>query len=95
MLAARDADVDRFVFSSSACVYAAGNQTDPKVPALAEADACPPMPEDGYGWEKPLTERMCRHSREDFGLQPAPPGITTAWPAGTWYGGREKAPAAL
>ena len=55
-----------FFFSSSACVYAADKQTDPAVTALKESDAYPAMAEDGYGWEKLFTERMCRHFREDF-----------------------------
>ena len=54
------------MLSSSACVYAAEHQTSPDVTALAEADAYPAMPEDGYGWEKLFSERMCRHFREDF-----------------------------
>ena len=69
LLAARDQGVERFFYSSSACVYAADKQTDPNVTALAEGDAYPAMPEDGYGWEKLFTERMCRHFLEDFGLE--------------------------
>ena len=68
LMAARDEEVERFFFSSSACVYAAEHQTSPDVTALAEADAYPAMPEDGYGWEKLFSERMCRHFREDFEL---------------------------
>ena len=60
---------ERFFYSSSACVYAADKQTDPDVIALKEEDAYPAMPEDGYGWEKLFSERMCRHFREDFGLK--------------------------
>src|ERR1039457_4913123 len=66
--AARKFDVERFFFSSSACVYAAEKQIDPDNPGLKESDAYPAMPEDGYGWEKLFSERMCRHFREDFGL---------------------------
>ena len=96
LIASRDADIDRFFFSSSACVYAAGKQTDPNVTALVEADAYPAMPEDGYGWEKLFTERMCRHFREDFGLQTRVARYHNVYgPNGTWDGGREKAPAAL
>ena len=68
LMAATDDGVERFFFASSACVYAADKQTDPNVTALKEADAYPAMPEDGYGWEKLFSERMCRHFREDFGL---------------------------
>jgi GDP-D-mannose 3', 5'-epimerase len=96
LLASRDADVERFFFSSSACVYAAGKQTDTDVTALVEADAYPAMPEDGYGWEKLFTERMCRHFREDFGLETRIARYHNVYgPEGTWEGGREKAPAAL
>lgn len=96
LMAARDAKVDRFFYSSSACVYAADKQTDPNVTALAEADAYPAMPEDGYGWEKLFTERMCRHFREDFGLETRVARYHNVYgPNGTWTGGREKAPAAI
>src|SRR5437870_764106 len=61
LLAAREAGVSRFFFSSSACVYAADKQTSSDVTALCESDAYPAMPEDGYGWEKLFSERMCRH----------------------------------
>lgn len=95
LLAARDGGVGRFFFSSSACVYAADKQTDPTVIALREEDAYPAMPEDGYGWEKLFTERMCRHFREDFGLQTRIGRYHNIYgPHGTWDGGREKAPAA-
>src|SRR3954447_7044091 len=66
LMAARDHEVERFFFSSSACAYAAGKQRDPSVTALKETDAYPAEPEDGYGWEKLFSERMCRHFREDF-----------------------------
>src|SRR6202034_3010352 len=69
LMAAKDAGVGRFFYASSACVYNADKQRDPKVTALKEADAYPAMPEDGYGWEKLFSERMCRHFREDFGVQ--------------------------
>src|SRR6266404_8844804 len=68
LLAARDCRVERYFFSSSACVYAADKQTDPKVTPLREEDVYPAMPEDGYGWEKLFSERMCRHFLEDHGL---------------------------
>ena len=96
LMAARDADVERFFYSSSACVYAADKQTAPDVTALAEADAYPAMPEDGYGWEKLFSERMCRHFREDFGLETRVARYHNVYgPHGTYDGGREKAPAAI
>ncbi len=94
--ASAEADVERFFFSSSACVYAADKQTDPDVTALSESDAYPAMPEDGYGWEKLFSERMCRHFREDFGLTTRVARYHNVYgPLGTFEGGREKAPAAL
>jgi GDP-D-mannose 3',5'-epimerase len=96
LMAARDAEVDRFFYSSSACVYAADKQIDAAVTALKEVDAYPAMPEDGYGWEKLFSERMCRHFREDFGLQTRVARYHNVYgPVGTYDGGREKAPAAL
>src|SRR5438552_13169916 len=68
LMAARKFAVQRYFYASSACVYAADKQTSPDVVALKESDAYPAMPEDGYGWEKLFSERMCRHFREDFGL---------------------------
>jgi GDP-D-mannose 3', 5'-epimerase len=88
--------VERYFYSSSACVYAAGKQTDANVTALSEEDAYPAMPEDGYGWEKLFSERMCRHFREDFGLVSRVARFHNVYgPQGTWDGGREKAPAAI
>ncbi len=96
LVAARDAGTSRFFYSSSACVYAAGKQTDPNVTALTEADAYPAEPEDGYGWEKLFSERMARHFREDFGLETRVARYHNVYgPEGTFEGGREKAPAAL
>jgi nucleoside-diphosphate-sugar epimerase len=96
LVAARDAGVERFFYSSSACVYAADKQTDTDVTALKEADAYPAMAEDGYGWEKLFTERMCRHFHEDFGLETRVARYHNVYgPLGTYAGGREKAPAAL
>jgi GDP-D-mannose 3',5'-epimerase len=96
LMAAHQAGVGRFFFSSSACVYAAEHQTDPNVTALKEADAYPAMPEDGYGWEKLFSERMCRHFREDFGLETRVARYHNVYgPNGTYDGGREKAPAAI
>ncbi len=89
-------DVKRFFFSSSACVYAAEKQTDPNNPGLQESDAYPAMPEDGYGWEKLFSERMCGHFREDLGLTTRVARYHNVYgPLGTWTGGREKAPAAI
>ncbi|MEO7361471.1 MAG: NAD-dependent epimerase/dehydratase family protein [Gemmatimonadaceae bacterium] len=94
--AARESDVKRFFYASSACVYNADKQTDPDVTALKEEDAYPAMPEDGYGWEKLFSERMCRHFREDFGLPTRIARYHNVYgPHGTWDGGREKAPAAM
>ena len=96
LVAARDAGTARFFYSSSACVYAADKQTDADVTALREEDAYPAMPEDGYGWEKLFTERMCRHFEEDFGLKTRVARYHNVYgPNGTWDGGREKAPAAI
>ena len=95
LLASRDSGVERFLFGSSACVYAAGKQTDTDVTALKEADAYPAMPEDGYGWEKLFSERMCRHFMEDYGISVRVPRFHNVYgPYGTYAGGREKAPAA-
>ena len=78
------------------CVYAADKQTDPDVTALKEEDAYPAMPEDGYGWEKLFSERMCRHFREDFGMTTRVARYHNVYgPHGTYDGGREKAPAAI
>jgi GDP-D-mannose 3', 5'-epimerase len=96
LMAAKDAGVERFFFSSSACVYNADKQTSPDVVALREEDAYPAMPEDGYGWEKLFSERMCRHFREDYGLHTRVARYHNVYgPNGTWDGGREKAPAAI
>jgi nucleoside-diphosphate-sugar epimerase len=96
LLAAVDARVSRFFYSSSACVYAADKQLSPDVAPLKESDAYPAMAEDGYGWEKLFSERMCRHFREDFGLATRVARYHNVYgPHGTWEGGREKAPAAI
>lgn len=90
------AHVDRFFYSSSACVYAADKQVDPKVTALKESDAYPAEAEDGYGWEKLFTERMCRHFSEDLGMVTRVARYHNVYgPYGTFEGGREKAPAAI
>jgi GDP-D-mannose 3', 5'-epimerase len=94
--AAKDLGVQRYFYASSACVYAADKQIRPDVAALRESDAYPAMPEDGYGWEKLFSERMCRHFREDFGLATRVARYHNVYgPHGTYAGGREKAPAAI
>ncbi len=96
LLASRDCGVERFFYSSSACVYNGERQKDAAVVPLKEADAYPALPEDGYGWEKLFSERMCRHFEEDFGLQCRMARYHNVYgPHGTWTGGREKAPAAI
>jgi len=96
LMASRDAGAERFFFSSSACVYNADKQKSPEIIPLKEEDAYPAMPEDGYGWEKLFSERMCRHFREDFGLQTRVARFHNVYgPHGTYDGGREKAPAAI
>ena len=93
--AALAAKAERFFYASSACVYNADKQKSEDVVPLREADAYPAMPEDGYGWEKLFSERMCRHFREDFGLYTRVARFHNVYgPYGTWEGGREKAPAA-
>jgi nucleoside-diphosphate-sugar epimerase len=96
LLAARDCGIDRFFYASSACVYNGDKQTDPDNPGLKESDAYPALAEDGYGWEKLFSERMCRHFREDFGLTTRVARFHNVYgPFGTYDGGREKAPAAV
>lgn len=88
--------VNRFFYASSACVYAADKQLVADLAPLREADAYPAMPEDGYGWEKLFSERMCRHFTEDFGLVTRTARYHNVYgPHGTWTGGREKAPSAI
>ena len=96
LIAARDAGVRRYFYSSSACVYAAGRQQAVDTAPLRESDAYPAMPEDGYGWEKLFGERMCRHFTEDFALETRVARFHNVYgPHGTYDGGREKAPAAI
>jgi nucleoside-diphosphate-sugar epimerase len=96
LMAAREFGVQRFFYASSACVYNGEKQTSPDVIPLKEEDAYPALPEDGYGWEKLFSERMCRHFEEDFGLQTRVARFHNVYgPHGTWEGGREKAPAAI
>ncbi|MEX2142611.1 MAG: NAD-dependent epimerase/dehydratase family protein [Pirellulales bacterium] len=95
-MAAQEAGVERYFYASSACVYNGEKQKDVNVTALKEDDAYPALPEDGYGWEKLFSERMCRHFREDFGLQTRVARYHNVYgPFGTYDGGREKAPAAI
>jgi nucleoside-diphosphate-sugar epimerase len=102
LMAARKYGVERFFYSSSACVYNGELQHTADdgdrfvAPALKEADAYPALAEDGYGWEKLFSERMCRHYREDFDLYTRVARFHNVYgPWGTWFGGREKAPAAI
>lgn len=96
LLASKEVGVDRFFYASSACVYAGYKQKETDNPGLKEEDAYPADPEDGYGWEKLFSERMCRHFREDFGITTYPVRFHNVYgPHGTWDGGREKAPAAI
>jgi GDP-D-mannose 3',5'-epimerase len=96
LMAAREKGVQRFFYASSACVYNGDKQKNPEVIPLKEEDAYPALPEDGYGWEKLFSERMCRHFEEDFGLQCRIARYHNVYgPLGTWTGGREKAPAAI
>ncbi len=96
LLAAQQFQVERYFFASSACVYTAEKQTKTAIVPLKEEDAYPAQPEDGYGWEKLFSERMCRHFREDFGLQTRIARFHNVYgPHGTYENGREKAPAAI
>lgn len=97
LMACREEHIpEKYFYSSSACVYAADKQTNTNVTALMEADAYPAMPEDGYGWEKLFSERMCRHFREDYGIPTRVARYHNVYgPWGTYDGGREKAPAAI
>ena len=88
--------IKRYLFSSSACVYNADKQKNSFIEGLKEEDAYPAMPEDGYGWEKLFSERMCRHFYEDYNLDVRIVRYHNVFgPVGTFDGGREKAPAAL
>ena len=96
LMAAHEAGVERYFYSSSACVYAAERQISADVVPLRESDAYPAMPEDGYGWEKLFSERMCRHFYEDYAFQTRTARYHNVYgPHGTYDGGREKAPAAI
>jgi GDP-D-mannose 3',5'-epimerase len=94
--AALNHGAERFFYASSACVYNGDKQKTFEAPSLKEADAYPALAEDGYGWEKLFSERMCRHFREDFKLYTRVARFHNVYgPWGTWFGGREKAPAAI
>jgi nucleoside-diphosphate-sugar epimerase len=94
--AARIAGVSRFLFTSSACIYPGYLQDSPNVVPLREQDAYPADAEDGYGWEKLMTERLCRHYHEDYGLATYSVRFHNIFgPLGTYDGGREKSPAAI
>ena len=94
--AAKENKSKKYFFSSSACVYNGSKQNQTFIEGLKETDAYPADPEDGYGWEKLFSERMCRHFTEDFGLETRVVRYHNIYgPLGTFDGGREKAPAAL
>lgn len=94
--AAREAGVSRYLHASSACVYPEYRQTEAGVTPLREEDAYPADPQDAYGWEKLLTERLCMHYREDYQLETRVVRFHNIFgPRGTWDGGKEKAPAAI
>jgi GDP-D-mannose 3',5'-epimerase len=96
LMAAKDVGAKKYFYSSSACAYPDYRQEEASVIALKESDAYPAMPEDGYGWEKLFSERLCRHFYEDFGVVSRVFRFHNVYgPKGTWDGGREKAPAAL
>jgi len=96
LMAARDFGIERYFYASSACVYNGDKQTDTENPGLKEADAYPALAEDGYGWEKLFSERMCRHFMEDYGITTRVARFHNVYgPFGTYDGGREKAPAAI
>jgi len=94
--AARENGVKRYLYTSSACVYPEYRQVDTNVTPLKEEEAYPAQPQDAYGWEKLITERLCLHYREDYGLETRIVRFHNIFgPLGTWDGGREKAPAAM
>ena len=94
--AARTNGAKRYFYTSSACVYPEYKQMDANVIPLKEEDAYPAQPQDAYGWEKLLTERLCEHYREEYGLETRIARFHNIFgPLGTWDGGREKAPAAM
>ena len=93
---ARVNGVKRYLYTSSACVYPEFKQTETNVVPLKESDAYPAQPQDAYGWEKLVSERLCEHYREDYGIETRVVRFHNIFgPLGTWDGGREKAPAAM
>ena len=96
LMACKEFKIQKYFFSSSACAYNKDLQNDVSITGLKESDAYPANPEDGYGWEKLFSERMCRHFLEDYGLDVKVARYHNIYgPYGTFDGGREKAPAAL
>jgi GDP-D-mannose 3', 5'-epimerase len=94
--AARQNGVSRYLYTSSACIYPEYRQTTTDVTPLREEDAYPAEPQDAYGWEKLVTERLCMHYREQYGIETRTVRFHNIFgPLGTWNGGREKAPAAM
>jgi nucleoside-diphosphate-sugar epimerase len=94
--AARINGVKRYLYTSSACVYPEYKQVDANVVPLKEVDAYPAQPQDAYGWEKLVSERLCKHYREDYGIETRIVRFHNIFgPLGTWDGGREKVPAAM
>jgi nucleoside-diphosphate-sugar epimerase len=94
--AAHENGVKRYLYTSSACIYPEYKQTDANVIPLKEEDAYPAQPQDAYGWEKLIAERLCAHYREDYGIATRIVRFHNIFgPLGTWDGGREKAPAAM
>lgn len=94
--AARRNGVKRYLYTSSACIYPEHRQTEAAVTPLKESDAYPAAPQDAYGWEKLISERLCQHYREDYGIETRVVRFHNIFgQLGTWRGGREKAPAAL
>ncbi len=94
--AARTNGVKRYLYTSSACIYPESKQMNANVTPLKEEDAYPAEPQDAYGWEKLITERLCTHYREDYGIETRIVRFHNIFgPLGTWDGGREKAPAAM
>ena len=94
--AARQNGVEALPLHSSACVYPSTSRWTPNVAPLKEEDAYPAQPQDAYGWEKLMTERLCLHYREEYGIETRIVRFHNIFgPLGTWDGGREKAPAAM
>jgi nucleoside-diphosphate-sugar epimerase len=94
--AARANGIERYLYTSSACIYPEFLQEETNIAALKESDAYPAMPQDAYGWEKLISERLCMHYREDYGIETRTVRFHNIFgEKGTWQGGREKAPAAM